>query len=623
MPKYILLIISISLSLSEPAHSSGTYSPNLVYQLAMEKKLASDDQWLKLLHYSDGRSVIKSETFFLSSTGKNDPSSELESTIKGFFQDNTNDNSLHPQCLFPARLLWLQDKLDNRDIFPVVRCIKFEQWKQENNTSSISLVFVTGYLGNPASFFGHLLMKFNSSSSHEDPDSPLLDSSINFGANTGPQDNPLKYVTYGLFGGYNAMMAESQYYSHEYGYAENEQRELWEYKLDLTEDEIDLLVAHLWELKGKKFTYYFLNGNCATQMAKFIEIILNEPILVSFQAWDMPLDIFKSISNIYHDGRPLVKSISKRESKFARIYRKLFSLEKNERLVVKGIVDNIDKLKTDAYRHLSIVEKARILDLLFDYYELISVDGSELEKVVAKQNKRILLLERLSFQPIDIEWDTVETNPPHLAQNPQKLGVSFGYSTEFGAIGTVSIRAAYYDFLALEAARFKNSNATFFDVNIRFSDDKVWLQKFDILNLTTLNILQVDLFEEKKFAWQTRLAVEQQDLSCRSCEAVRWYGGVGKAVQFFDNISIYAIPEVMLDIGNIKDSAIGAGLGLLYTSSENWKTHFKVTPRAGIDNNDILLSWDNRFGNEQDWDIRLNFEHHKASDISLSFSRYF
>ena len=216
--------------------------------------------------------------------------------------------------------------------------------------------------------------------------------------------------------------------------------------------------------------------------------------------------------------------------------------------------------------------------------------------------------------------------PPHLAQNPMKIGLSTGYNSELGGFGQLTFRAAYYDYLYLETSRFNDSNATFFDGNVRFSNQDIWLDKFDVFNVSTLNIRQVDLFEDSQFAWSTRFTIEQKDLSCNDCERARWFGSLGKATKLKGVISFYAMPGVNVDLSHYKDSELNITFGALYTASEYWKTHLKLMPASslGADSEQkLLIDWESRFGNEMDWDVRLNVKHNKSSEVSMSYAHYF
>ncbi|WP_231897950.1 DUF4105 domain-containing protein [Vibrio tapetis] len=587
--------------------------------------IARSSQWNKLLHFTGSQSDINSSEFFLSEKGARYPELELLATINSMNQPVKGDINLHAQCRFPARRLWLDSILGTSWLDNPVICPNFEAWKKENKTESISLIFVTGYLGNPASFFGHLLMKLNMKKGGKISDSPLLDRSINFGADASRDDNPVKYVTYGLFGGYDASYSDAEYYKLEYGYAENEQRELWEYELNLSASEVSLLEAHLWELSDVKFTYLFLSGNCSTEMAKFIEIVLDDELglLTSFQPWDMPLDIFKHLQDIEHNGQPLIRTITRRESKYTRIHDKYQDLSTKQQQITQLIVDDNQTLRGDEFSTLNDDEKHRIISLLFDYYELAITERND---EAAKASKRLLMLESLKLPVADIKWKSNVNQPPHEAQNPNRINISLGYSSEFTGIGTLSYRAGYYDFLAKEAARYKDSNAVFFETEIKFTHGEAWLSKFDLFNVTTLNLLHVDLFKDRRWAWNGRLTIEQKDLSTNNDERIRLYAGMGWARHGFGGISFYALPQLRADFTELEDTGIGVEFGALYTASEIWKTYLTITPSATFGSTStkkVAVKWDNRFGDSQEWDVRFALNHDIATEMNLSYSAYF
>ena len=68
-------------------------------------------------------------------------------------------------------------------------------------------MYVTGYLQNPASFFGHTLLKFNRGNRNQS----LLDRSLNYGAETN-NDAALPYVIKGLIGKYKAALQEESFF---------------------------------------------------------------------------------------------------------------------------------------------------------------------------------------------------------------------------------------------------------------------------------------------------------------------------------------------------------------------------------------------------------------------------
>ena len=101
--------------------------------------------------------------FFMAPTGKTDPQAELAATLAQFFSDEMVGRSKQPaQCAFVARYHWLKEKLhfDERRL-PPQPCERFTRWFNEFNAQSISVIFPTGFMNNPASMFGHTFLRID------------------------------------------------------------------------------------------------------------------------------------------------------------------------------------------------------------------------------------------------------------------------------------------------------------------------------------------------------------------------------------------------------------------------------------------------------------------------------
>jgi hypothetical protein len=118
--------------------------------------LAEDSTWRRLLHFESGKemSSVLTDSFFLSLEGRFDPKAELAATLSAYFQTGVIDDS-HPRCRFPARYYWLSHQLELPGYQLRGQCAKLEEWELFEKTHSVSLLMVSGYLGNPASTFGH------------------------------------------------------------------------------------------------------------------------------------------------------------------------------------------------------------------------------------------------------------------------------------------------------------------------------------------------------------------------------------------------------------------------------------------------------------------------------------
>jgi hypothetical protein len=55
-------------------------------------------------------------------------------------------------------------------------------------------------------------------------------------------------------------------------YLDMESRDIWEYHLNLTEEESAQLVRHAWEIRQENFAYQFFAENCSYRMLNFIDV---------------------------------------------------------------------------------------------------------------------------------------------------------------------------------------------------------------------------------------------------------------------------------------------------------------------------------------------------------------
>ena len=250
--------------ISEPASSNELAVFLSLWKQARELKLSRHPYWLKLLHfYSIGETVgqwsfksdIVSPSFFLSPLGKTNPAEELKSTLKALLVPVSDKPDQHARCKFIARFQWLRSQLDFPKLTEMT-CPLFERWANLKEATGISIVFVSSFLKNPASTFGHLLIKFNSS--NRNFGHSLLRPTLNFGAIVNTDDNPFTYALRGIFGGYKARFTDERFYNFNHVYGENELRDLWEYPLHFSKEQYHRITFHALELlQNVQFNYFF------------------------------------------------------------------------------------------------------------------------------------------------------------------------------------------------------------------------------------------------------------------------------------------------------------------------------------------------------------------------------
>ncbi|HEX9396676.1 MAG TPA: DUF4105 domain-containing protein [Burkholderiales bacterium] len=321
-----------------PAAATPTYLDELVAK-AREQRLAERPEWLKLLHYVPyaawfgRRSLVDSPEFFNSPRGKRDPQAELEATLSGFFDPaEDTEQQQHPQCRFIARRAWLDAQLGfDGARLPPRECARYRAWYAALNPQALTLVFPSGFLNNPASMYGHTLLRIDSRD--QDERTRLLAYSISFAAIAYERDG-FVYPIKGLLGGYPGRFSMMPYYLKVREYSDLENRDVWEYQLAFSPEEIDRVLMHAWEMSPAWFDYYFFDENCSYQLNALLQVARPDLDLVSpFGWWALPSDTVRAVTR--QPG--LVKNVVFRPSNATIVQRRLDRLAAPERELVREL----------------------------------------------------------------------------------------------------------------------------------------------------------------------------------------------------------------------------------------------------------------------------------------------
>lgn len=421
-------------------------------------ELSNASTWLKLLHYEGQQSVIDSHLFFLSPDGYRDPALELAATLQGL-QDPLR--FLGPEgvpvgCAFPARKKWLEREL--KITFPTVSCSDLESWLKNLNADRVSMLFAGAYPKNPASLFGHTVLRFYNDKSERKKD-PLLSYVVGFGAITDPNDNRASYILKGIFGGYTGVWSLEPFYEKLSAYNNSESRDLWEQQLNLTPDEVDTLLRALWELHlYGKTPYYFIQKNCSYRLLGLLEIARPTSELRStFNYMTLPYETLRALET--HGW--LKKEIYFYSSIERRIQERSRFFTPKQSHWFRESKKNLFSLLT--------LHDSRVLDTLIDYWILKNYQKSgslTSEETMLMETTYQQRAQQKEISP-SLETDGVISQrdqlvPPHLGHRPQELTLSGGplpqeLSLKFilGAHSFLAPTPGYDQFAAIEYLGFE------------------------------------------------------------------------------------------------------------------------------------------------------------------------
>lgn len=602
---------------------------------AQTKNLARHPYWMALMRYhhsmfssdSSVTSEIISSDFFLSPRGSTDPEAELAATLVAFFDEPGNEPDKHAQCRFVARYKWLRKALDWGTLTPPsVICHEFGEWSLNGQVESLSLIFATSYLSNPASVFGHLVLKFNASRMINATE--LLDQTVNYGAFVSDNENGVVYVIKGLFGGYYGGFSSDRFYYRNHMYSENELRDMWEYELALTRDQVDQIVSHSWELLGKKFVYYFTNENCAYQMARLLELVIEQPLLPPSVPWSVPAEIFDRLASAKKpDDTPVVRTFRRIPSRQNRFYEKFSTFSPAQKTLTQKLVNSELGPEDQEYQELPENEKIEIIDTLIDYYDFRIIEESN--NAAHKKIRQNLLIERAQLAPRgpQVPKASSEILPPHQGPVPSMVQLSLFHNSQFGSGIGLRLRPAYYDLLSLEAGHIPNSSLSMFDFRTAYVDDRFRLRSLDFASIETLNLSRTSLPGDGGLAWKVKFGFENQDLSCIDCMIFNLVGGVGKARAITERASVYGMIDLNAQTEHQDSGRLGVTvrLGVLGSPNMAWKYLITTGKHAYLDGTRAdarILRWENRLGAARDWDVRFSYEMNVEREYQLATSFY-
>lgn len=437
-----------------PAHAAEPppASPALtaLYHDAREKQLAQSRDWQVLLHYRPTAfGGWKSQAdgigfFFAGKAGKTDRDAELDATIAALLRpsvrDPTNPETMHPQCLFPARYAWLKQQLGSA-AFVDQPCPLLDAWRTGISAEAATLVYATAYLNSPASMYGHTFLRLSRATGEGNP---LLDYAVNFAADA-DTTNGLWYAIAGLTGGFEGHFYVVPYYAKVQEYSNMESRDLWEYQLALTREQVERLVLHAWETRSTYFDYFFTGENCSYQLLTLLEAA--DPalhLIDDFGPRVVPADTIRAVM----EQPGLVQRVAPRPSLVSTMTERRAHLDGREVRAAEQWAKSPPDSASPDLTGVPAPRQAQVIDAAYDYLRYREgFKSAEPTEVFKKRERRMLLARgRLGVPPQEMEVQS-SVEAPERGHGTLRLSVGGGLSNVGGTFETLAIRGAIHDFL--------------------------------------------------------------------------------------------------------------------------------------------------------------------------------
>lgn len=550
---------------------------------------------------NDGISEVDDERFFLSPNGKSSAKDELDATIDALLNDKTfDDNST--ACRFPARRAWLKEELSITEL-PEVKCEKYDAILKRLKPKSVTLVFPSAHINSPASMFGHTFLRINSAY-----DSKLLSYAVNYAADANPdEENAVLFAIKGLFGGYFGRYSLLPYYDKLKEYRDSEQRDIWEYDLDFSEDETLRMIEHIWELNETHSYYYFFTENCSYNMLWFLEAARESLHLREYFNYQViPLETAHA-ANLEN----IIKNKFFRPSKRTTLlkYEELIE-EQNIHLPLELVDSTISINEILGNENIQKQQKMYILEASVELLEY-KFSKSKIEKERYLELFHELSKARATLgmgEKLDIK------TPPNPIESHRAIRASIGGGSRDGeGIGFLGIRPAYHDLEDSNYGFLRGTQIEFMNLELSYGESNLEVEDATILSIVSL--AQRSHFFDN-LSWRTKFGWDRNSLDSKA----NFIGTVGVGLSWGNKLGYaYMMVDPLFYLDGDSKSAIGGSIGLVFDKYSSMSSNIEATRRwydNGYEQNILALS--QSFRVTQNTQIKFKYDYKERGKKELN-----
>jgi hypothetical protein len=532
--------------------STGAAATDWPAQAAAEQ-LAQSRQWLQLLHYTPAhlagryRNFVDDPKFFLDVEGPSSPPAELTATLAALLSDPA------AQCRFPGRQLWLTTQLPGLAAdLPPARCTEYEEWRRVLAVREAVLVFAASYLNSPSSMYGHTFLRFDSN--NPERMTPMLAWALNFGATIPPDENGFIYAYRGLFGGYPGQFATGPYFEKLREYTRLESRDLWEYQLNLTPEELDRLLAHMWELRDINFDYYFFDENCSLRLLELLDVARpGHDLADQFPNYAIPIDTVRAVI-----ASGMVTAVNYRPATRTVMRHDIASLNAAQRRLARRLADDAEVANSPEFLQLTPDQRRRVVNIAYSYLRDRATREPPRQETVA-QNFTLLRLINASAAPGAVFSPPPRPTAPEDGHDTGLLAATAGME-ENRAFADAEWRLSYHDLLDPGPGYPAGASLNMGRLVLRLKEGgTVQLQQLDVLEITSLSPRN-EFFSP--WSWRVNAGWDRQWTGGDDVLTTQVNTGFGWTWAPIDPLSLFTMLTGRLEYNHEMERSLDIGPGL-------------------------------------------------------------
>jgi hypothetical protein len=482
-----LLLIAVLCPAAGHAAGDPAYLAEL-QQAARAADLSALPYWHKLLHYKRNRilpgvtSSVDVQHFFLAPDGRSDPAAELDATLASFFSDAPRHDE-PPQCRVKGRYEWLKGKLRfDPARLPEQPCEFFGKWIAAMDPAAISLVFAANDLNSPATMYGHTLLRVDPVGA--EGDSPLLSHAINYAAEVATEGANAAYIVQALVGGFYGQYSTYRYHERVRQYVRVNHRDLWEYPVQLTREERERVMWHLWEMRDVGSDYLFFTENCAYLLLSLLDAGNEQSTLTA--EFDDPIPFVIPVDTLRAARDAGVLEAPRLRPSMARtLSHRLGGLAPAHYDWVLDYAGGDAGLDDPRLAAAPARERVRMLEVAGDYLLFRQQSGGlgreqAMARLRAALAARSALPQRAEFPPVPVPAVT-----PDRGHESSRLAVGMR-ADRYDSAMLIRARGAYHDRLDPTAGFLPGGEIEFVDLALLVGDDKVRVGELKLVSVQTV-----------------------------------------------------------------------------------------------------------------------------------------
>ena len=629
---FIFIVLALA---SSPSFASSNAPPYLteLQQAASAQNLAQSPVWLNLLHYKRHpltgrlRSLADDPAFFAATDGATNAQAELDATLASFFESVVESPiQQSTQCRYRARFNWLSTQLGFDDRLPRARCERYQAWHDAMNPQGLTLVYASAYLNSPASMYGHTMFRVDQVGQR--PATETLAYTLSYAADGDSNDGVgIGFALKGLMGLYPGLFASTPYYLRAREYSDLENRDIWEYQLDLSPPEIEMVLAHAWELGSVRFDYYFFDENCSYHILSLLDVARPSLRLTDQFVWNtIPIDTVKSAMAI----PGLVQQVRFRPSQLSLLQARADTLKPLQLQWATELSLGKQSLAALDGQARSALEAAQMLefsDLYLSYQQVAGRVGQH----DGDERLHSLRVARSSYPVVTPATPQMPATRPDQGHSSARVALAYGQQNQQSFV-ELGFRPALHDLLDPEPGYARGAQIAFAEVTARvYAHEHAEVERIDLINIASLSP-RTALFQPK--SWRARWALERLDTGVGRVVTHTIAGSMGLAWDLAPQVMVYGFADLRTDYIPEWDTrtsmGAGASVGALWDVHSAWRLMANLSfmdnshADIGIQRSYSLAS---RWTLHPDYALVLQGQHLETTrsidTVSLQLRRYF